>query len=88
MNSEENVDLPFLAQQFNLKKAYLTKYGSLVLVLERNGKIIYREIDDAWRYIENVNRVEAPLVSDLMLKLLYDKVSEVVEEMEKEAEQA
>jgi len=88
MSSEDNIELPFLAEQFNLKSAYLTKQGSLVLVMERNGKIIYREINDAWRYIENVNRVEAPLVSDLMLKLLYDKVSEVVEEMEKEAEQA
>ncbi|HLI46735.1 MAG TPA: hypothetical protein VKU94_06020 [Geobacterales bacterium] len=88
MSSVDNVELPYLAEEFGFKKAYLTSHGSLVLILEKNGKLIYREIDDAWRYIENVNRVEAPLVSDLMLKLLYEKISEVKQEMEREAEQA
>jgi hypothetical protein len=86
--SSESIELPYLAQEFGFSKVFLTKKGSLVLVLEKNGRTVYREIDDAWRFIENVNRVEAPLVSDLMLKLLYERIIEAKEEMEKEITQA
>lgn len=82
--SSDIIELPELAKEFGLKNVYLTKKGSLILVLEKNNKQAYREIEDAWRYIENVDRVEPPLASELMLNILYEKIMEAKKEMEEE----
>jgi hypothetical protein len=77
-------ELKFLEEIFGLDKVYLTSKGTLVLVLTKNGKIASREIEDIHRYLENIDRVEPPLSSELMLNLLYEKILKAKEEMEKE----
>lgn len=83
----EPKELPYLAELFGFKRVYISPKGSLVLVLEKEGKQIYREVEDIWRFIENVDRFEPPLVSELMLNILYERLLKIKEEMEKEAEQ-
>jgi hypothetical protein len=77
-------ELKFLEEIFGFNKVYLTPKGTLVLVLSKNGKIVSREIEDVHRFIENVDRVEPPLSSELMLNILYEKIIKIKEDMEKE----
>ncbi len=77
-------ELKFLEEIFGFNKVYLTPKGTLVLVLSKNGKTVSREIEDVHRFIENVDRVEPPLSSELMLNILYEKIIKIKEDMEKE----
>jgi hypothetical protein len=77
-------ELKFLEEIFGFDKVYLTPKGTLVLVLSKNGKTVSREIEDIHRFIENVDRVEPPLSSELMLNILYEKIIKIKEDMEKE----
>jgi hypothetical protein len=77
-------ELKFLEEIFGFDKVYLTPKGTLVLVLSKNGKTVSREIEDVHRFIENVDRVEPPLSSELMLNILYEKIIKIKEDMEKE----
>jgi len=77
-------ELKFLEEIFGFDKVYLTPKGTLVLVLSKNGKTVSKEIEDIHRFIENVDRVEPPLSSELMLNILYEKIIKIKEDMEKE----
>jgi hypothetical protein len=77
-------ELKFLEEIFGFDKVYLTPKGTLVLVLSKNGKTVSREIEDIHRFIENVDRVEPPLSSELMLNIFYEKIIKIKEDMEKE----
>jgi hypothetical protein len=77
-------ELKFLEEIFGFNKVYLTPKGTLVLVLSKNGKTVSKEIEDIHRFIENVDRVEPPLSSELMLNILYEKIIKIKEDMEKE----
>jgi hypothetical protein len=77
-------ELKFLEEIFGFDKVYLTPKGTLFLVLSKNGKTVSREIEDIHRFIENVDRVEPPLSSELMLNILYEKIIKIKEDMEKE----
>jgi hypothetical protein len=77
-------ELKFLEEIFGFDKVYLTPKGTLFLVLSKNGKTVSREIEDIHRFIENVDRVEPPLSSELMLNILYEKIIKTKEDMEKE----
>jgi hypothetical protein len=77
-------ELKFLEEIFGFDKVYLTPKGTLVLVLSKNGKTVSKEIEDIHRFIENVDRVESPLSSELMLNILYEKIIKIKEDMEKE----
>jgi hypothetical protein len=77
-------ELKFLEEIFGFDKVYLTPKGTLVLVLSKNGKTVSKEIEDIHRFIENVDRVEPPLSSELMLNILYEKIIKTKEDMEKE----
>jgi len=77
-------ELKFLEEIFGFDKVYLTPKGTLVLVLSKNDKTVSREIEDIHRFIENVDRVEPPLSSELMLNILYEKIIKIKEDMEKE----
>ena len=77
-------ELKFLEEIFGFDKVYLTPKGTLVLVLSKNNKTVSKEIEDIHRFIENVDRVEPPLSSELMLNILYEKIIKTKEDMEKE----
>ncbi|MFZ8849024.1 MAG: hypothetical protein ACO2OV_02170 [Thermoproteota archaeon] len=77
-------ELKFLEEIFGFDKVYLTPKGTLVLVLSKNNKTVSKEIEDIHRFIENVDRVEPPLSSELMLNILYEKIIKIKEDMEKE----
>jgi len=53
-------------------------------LFRKNNKQVYRKIEDVSRFIEVINRVEPPLVSDLMLNILTEKLLKAKEEMERE----
>jgi|BEDMetMinimDraft_2_1075160.scaffolds.fasta_scaffold00035_13 hypothetical protein len=78
------IEIPIIAEQFGFTKAYYTDDGCLLVYLEKNNKQVYRKIEDVSRFIEVINRVEPPLVSDLMLNILTEKLLKAKEEMERE----